>query len=521
MSRRAARRVSVFGVLLGIAVASHAAASDSPTARVIAGVRDHRARNEAAILEEFAGLLAIPNVASDSLNIGRNAETLVAMLARRGLTTALLESPGSPPAVFGELAAPGARHTVVLYAHYDGQPVVAREWVSDPWRPVLRDRPHDQGGREVPWPRPGGRADPEWRLYGRAAGDDKAPIIALLTALDALAAQKAKRSIHLKVFLEGEEEAGSPHLRAMLERHRERLKADAWIFCDGPMHPSRQPQLVFGVRGVVGLELTVYGPVRALHSGHYGNWAPNPIARMTELLGSLRDGEGRILIAGYEQDVRPVSAAERAALQAIPDPDSALKRDLQLASTEAGNTRLAERIMLPAINFRGVRSAGVGESAANAIPTEARASIDFRLVPDQTPATVKRRVEDHLHAHGWHIVTATPDSATRRAHDRIVRLEWGEGYPAYRVPLDSPFARAVVETMHESLGRPILQTPTLGGSLPIHVFHDVLGVPVLVLPIANHDNNQHAANENLRLQNLWDGIEVMAGLLFRLGALWR
>jgi len=323
------------------------------------------------------------------------------------------------------------------------------------------------------------------------------------------------------VFLEGEEEAGSPHLRAMLERHRDRLKADAWLFCDGPLHASRRPQLVFGVRGVVGLELTVYGPARSLHSGHYGNWAPNPIARMNELLTSLRDAEGRILIQDFEQDVRPPSAEERAALAAIPDPDSALRAELQLAGTEAGGARLAERIMLPAVNFRGVRAGGVGESATNAIPTEARASIDFRLVPDQTPAAVKRCVESHLRSRGWHLVVAPPDSATRRSHERIVRLEWGDGYPAYRVPLESPFARAVVATMEESRGQLVLRTPTLGGSLPIHVFQEVLGVPVLVLPIANHDNNQHAANENLRLQNLWDGIEVMAGVLTRLGVLWR
>jgi len=504
-----------------VAATCAVATAATPTARVLAGVREHRVRHQSAILREFAELLRIPNIASDSVNIRRNADLLVTLLERRGVSARRLELPGSPPAVYGELRAPGARRTVVLYAHYDGQPVVVKDWAGDPWTPVLRDRPLDQGGRETAWPADGQAVDPEWRLYARSAGDDKAPIVALLAALDALAAQGAKRSVNLKVFLEGEEEAGSTHLRAMLERHRDLLAADGWIFCDGPMHPSRRPQLVFGVRGVTGLELTVYGPVRALHSGHYGNWAPNPIARMTELLAGLRDAEGRILVPGFTDDVRPVSAAEHAAMSAIPDAGPALLGELQLGGAEAGGATLGERLMLPAINFRGVRAGGVGETATNSIPTEARASIDFRLVPDQTPAGVRRRIEDHLRATGWHIVPAAPDSATRRAHDRIVRLEWGEGYPAYRVSLDAPFPRAVAEAMGSALARPILQTPTLGGSLPIHVIHDVLGVPIIVLPIANHDNNQHAANENLRLQNLWDGIDVMAGLLVRLGALWR
>jgi acetylornithine deacetylase/succinyl-diaminopimelate desuccinylase-like protein len=502
-------------------VARAAVPPPSKAAATLGKVRAWRLQHEAAILAEFAELLRIPDVASDSVNIRRNADALVTMLERRGVTAQRLESPGSPPAVYGELIAPGALRTLVLYAHYDGQPVVAKDWTGDPWTPVLRDRPLEQGGHDLPWPAEGTRIDPEWRLYGRASGDDKAPIIALLAALDGLEAARGRRSVNLKVFLEGEEEAGSPHLRDMLERHRALLAADGWIFCDGPVHQTRRPLLAFGVRGTLGLELTVYGPARALHSGHYGNWAPNPIALMTELLASLRDADGRILVPGFGADVRLISAAERAAMAAVPDPDSALREELLLGATEAGNARLIERLMLPAINFRGVRSGGVEESATNSIPTDARASIDFRLVPDQTPANVKRQIEDHLRARGWTIVSGVPDAATRRAHGRVVRLQWGQGYPAYRVPLEAPFPRAIVQAMEEALGQPVLQTPTLGGSLPLYLFQEVLGTPVIVLPIANHDDNQHAANENLRLQNLWDGIDIFAALLVRFGDLWR
>jgi acetylornithine deacetylase/succinyl-diaminopimelate desuccinylase-like protein len=484
-------------------------------------VRKYRERNETAILAGFVDLLRLPNLASDSVAIRRNADTLVSLLKRRGMIARRLELPGSPPAVYAELPAQGATRTITLYAHYDGQPVNPRDWAGDPWTPVLRDRPVEQGGKILPWPGRGDRIDPEWRLYARSAGDDKAPIVALLAALDALNAQSSRRSVNLKVFLEGEEEAGSTHLAAMLAAHRDELRSDAWIFCDGPMHPSRRPQLVFGARGVMGLELTVYGPLRALHSGHYGNWAPNPIARMTDLLASLRDGDGRIKVPGFDRDVRPLTDAEHEAMAAVPDPDSSLAAELELGGTEAGGARLIQRIMLPAINFRGVRGGAVGEGAANAIPTEARASIDFRLVPDQTPGAVRASIEDYLQRQGWFLVSAAPDSATRRKHDRIVRLDWGEGYAAYRVPLDSPLAAAVRQSMEQSLNKPVLMTPMLGGSLPLATFEQALGVPIIVLPIANHDDNQHAANENLRIQNLRDGIDVFAGLLLSLGALWK
>lgn len=485
-------------------------------------VRGWRQANEAQILSELRELLAIPNNAADAVNIRRNAEHLVAMLSRRGVRARLLEVEGSPPAVYGELPAPGATRTVVFYAHYDGQPVEAARWASDAFQPVLRSRSLLEGGQDIPFPAAGQRVDPESRLYARSASDDKSPIVAMLAALDALQATGQARSVNLKFFLEGEEEAGSEHLRAMLTTHAETLKADAWLFFDGPVHQTRRPQVSFGVRGVTGLNLTVYGPLRPLHSGHYGNWAPNPNVLMAHLIASLRDPDGRILVPGYYDDVRPVSAAERAAIAGIPPADDQLRRELGLARTEADNARLNDRIMLPALNVGGLAGGRTGEGGANLIGTESTAYIDLRLVPDQTPARVRERIEAHLRQQGWHIVRATPDSLTRQQHARIVKVDWGDsGYPAFRTPLDLPFSRVLVQTAEESLGQPIIQQPTSGGSLGIHHFAEVLKVPLIFVPIVNHDNNQHGENENLRLQNLWDGIELIAGLVARLGLNWR
>jgi acetylornithine deacetylase/succinyl-diaminopimelate desuccinylase-like protein len=485
-------------------------------------VRAYRTAHDAQIVRELSDFVALPNVAADSANIRGNADHLVRMMTARGIAARRLESAtGGPPAVYGELTTPGARRTVVFYAHYDGQPVDTTRWATRPWDPVLRDRPLEAGGRVIPTPTTSGSMEGEWRLYGRSASDDKAPIVAMLAAIDAMRAAGVRPSVNLKLFFEGEEEAGSGHLRDLLERNAELLKADAWLFGDGPVHQSRRQQVVFGVRGVTGLELTVYGPSHGLHSGHYGNWAPNPITLLANLIASMRDDDGRILIHRFYDDVAPITPAERRALAGIPAVDSAMRAETQLGATEAHDAPLVERIMLPALNLRGIQGGSVGAAASNTVPTEATASIDFRLVPRQTPQNVRRLVESHLRARGWFVVDHTPTRAERMAHARVVKVTWEAGYPPTRVPMDSPLSQAIVRSVREATGAPIVALPTLGGSLPMYEFESVLHAPLIVLPIVNHDNNQHSSNENVRLQNLFDGIEVYAGVLARLGDHWR
>ncbi|HZE58839.1 MAG TPA: M20/M25/M40 family metallo-hydrolase [Chthoniobacterales bacterium] len=466
--------------------------------------RTWRLNHEREILAEFADLLSIPNLASDSANIQRNADAIRAMCEKRKLATRVLTLDGAPPVVVADLLAPNAKRTIAFYAHYDGQPVDPAQWKSDPWKALMRDR----DGRDVDW-RNAKPIDPEWRLFGRSAGDDKAAIIAMLAALDALRDEQVSPAVNLRFFFEGEEEAGSPHLAEYLKKYPEVAKPDAWVFCDGPVHQSRRMELVFGARGSVGLELTVYGPIKALHDGHYGNWVPNPIVRLTHLIDSMRDENGRILIKGFDDNVRPISAAEKEVFSKIPDVEADLRREFQIASTERNGTSLNELIMLPALNLRGIEAGHVASQAANQIPTEARASIDFRLVPDETPDSIKLLVERYIAEQGYTIVHDTPDAAMRQAKEKIIKMDWEAGYPASRTPLDLPLSRELAKIMTAAGHEPVL-LPTSGGSLPIHLFQSASNAPVIAFPIANHDDNQHAANENLRLQNLWDGIEVFA-----------
>jgi acetylornithine deacetylase/succinyl-diaminopimelate desuccinylase-like protein len=473
-------------------------------------IRAWRVAHERAILAELADLLAIPNLASDAANIERNAAAVRVLCERRGLTTRLVTQEGAPPLVVADLATPGAGRTIAFYAHYDGQPVDRARWKSDPWQPVMRDG----SGRDVDW-RGGGAIDPQWRLYARSAGDDKAAVVGLLAALDGLRAAGGRPTVNLHFLFDGEEEAGSPHLARFLEQNPDLLRVDGWVFCDGPVHQSGRMQLFFGARGTQDLELTVYGPARSLHDGHYGNWVPNPAVRLSHLIDSMRDESGHIAIAGFYDDVALPTAAERAALANIPEVEGDLRAEFQIGATEGDGRPLNETLMQPALNVRGLEAGHVGTAASNTIPAEARASIDLRLVPNETPDSVKRLVERHIQAQAYTIVRETPDEAMRRSSAKLVRVVWGAGYPPARTPLDLPLSREVAGIL-AAIGHDPVRLPTLGASLPIFLFQQPHATPVIGLPIANHDDNQHAADENLRLQNLWDGIEIYAALFSQL-----
>jgi acetylornithine deacetylase/succinyl-diaminopimelate desuccinylase-like protein len=472
----------------------------------------YRAAHEAAIVGQLDELTRLPSVAATPKGLSAAAAQLEGLLKARGFQTASWSAGAAPPVVYGFFKRPKAKRTAIFYAHYDGQPVTPAQWSSDPFVPVMRD---GLAGTDVDWKTAKPPFNPEWRLFGRAAADDKSSITAFLAAFDALKALHRQPSVNIKVVWEGEEEANSAHLDTILKDHAADLAADLWLIGDGPVHQSRSPTLYFGARGGLGLEATIYGPVRALHDGHYGNWAPNPAVMAAELIAQMRDSDGRILIPGFADDVRPLTAAEKAAMAQLPPVEDSLKEEFGIGRSE-GREGLTASTMRPALNIRGLRSGQVGAQAANAIPVDAAVSVDFRLVPGQTPQGVRARLEAFLKSKGWTIVTAAPDTAMRLAHPRIIRLSWGDGYPALRSDMASPAAKGVIAAAEKAAGGPVTILPMMGASVPIYLFDDLFHVPVIGLPIANHDDSQHAANENLRLRNLWDGINLYAAMMAEL-----
>jgi acetylornithine deacetylase/succinyl-diaminopimelate desuccinylase-like protein len=477
----------------------------------LSGVRTYRQSHEHQILRELIDLLSIPNVAADISNIRKNAAMLTEMMARRGIEARLLEGRGSP-AVFGELRTPGATRTIGFYAHYDGQPVDASQWASDPFKPVLRDKPVNQGGKEVSLPRAGETVDPEWRLYCRSASDDKAPIVAMLAAIDGLKSAGIPLTANLKFFFEGEEEAGSPYLQEIVERNKELLAADVWITADGPVDPSRRPVVFFGCRGILTAHITVYGPNRPLHSGHYGNWAPNPAMRLAKLLSSMKDDKGRVLVEGFYEGVEPLGEEEKKAIAESATRDAALLRELGIANPEGAGKSLAELINEPSLNVDGLRSEDVGDRARTIIPSEATATLDLRLVKGIEPERQLERLIAHIKKQGYHVVSEPPSQETGLKHPLLARVTSRDGYRASRTPMSLPIAKRIVSAVEEAAGKPVLM-PTLGGSGPLSIFDAATGTPQIGVPIVNHDNNQHSANENLRIRNLWDGVEIYAAIM--------
>ncbi len=485
-----------------------------PPAQVAEAVRNYRVKNEDRIVRELTEFLAIPNVASDTENIQKNAAHLVEMLEARGIETHLLPVSGRGPVVFGKLNAPDAKRTVIFYAHYDGQPVDPGAWTDGkPFEPVLRSDAIEAGGKRIALPdkHPGAYND-KWRIYARSAADDKSPIVALLAAIDALRAQRIPLGVNLKVIFEGEEEAGSTNLQRTLDLHKNLLGGDLLITADGPVHQSGRPLVFFGNRGDIGLDITVYGPVRALHSGHYGNWAPNPAMELSRLLASMTDANGRVLIDGYYDDVVPLSGIEKQALAQMPDNDAELQRELGIAKPYGAGKKLVELINEPSLNIRGVRSAYVGEQAQNIVPEKAEASMEARLVKGQDPQKKFEQIVGFIRKQGFYVIDLEPTMEERREHARIAKIINEGGYRAPRTAMDLPVSKALVQVVQDATGGNAVITPTLGGSVPMYIFED-LGLPWIGVPIVNYDNHQHSSDENLRLGQFWRGIEEYGAIL--------
>ncbi len=470
------------------------------------------------IVNEFKEFLSIPNVASHPKGLQDNANWILNYMKSKGVDqVSLLTLPNStmPPVVFGEVKVPGATETIIFYAHYDGQPVDTTKWYAGlhPFKPTLYTGMYEKGATLSPWLTQGSNYDLNARIYARGASDDKAGVMAIINAYALLKTLKISPTVNIKFFFEGEEEAGSPHLEELLDIYKNKLSANFWIICDGPVHPTGKKQLVMGVRGDTHLELTVFGPKRPLHSGHYGNWVLNPAMELARLLASMKNEKGDVTIKGFYDDVIPLTNIERQALSKVPSVEAQLKEELGIKATEREGP-LNDALQLPSLNINGFQSAGVGKYSANVIPTKAIASIDMRLVMGNDWQRQQQKVIDHIKTQGFFVTEEEPTDEQRKQNPKICMvIRDKKSYNAQKTSLDLPYVKRISNAISLVTNESPVLLPTLGGSLPLFVFEKVLQTSPVTVPIANHDNNQHAENENIKLKNFFDGIEIFSSIM--------
>lgn len=491
-------------VCLGLATVTLAAA---PSPKVLR-VREWRAANERPILAELMQFVSLPAVAANQADILKNADLLTTMFERRGFTVRRIATKGSPVLVATREAAKPVG-ALTFYMHYDGQPTDAKDWtLGAPYAPAAyleRERVDVLTGS--------GPINPDVRIYARAVADDKGPIVALLAAMDGLIATKAALPWTLRVVLDGEEEAGSPNFDAAMRANAALVKGDLAIIADSPRHPSGLPTVFYGSRGLAAATITVYGPSGDLHSGNYGNFATDPSMLLARLLASMKDDRGHVTIANYYDGVVPLTESERRAIDEIPNVDAMLAERFGLARPEHPDSRIELQHNRPTLSVVGLQAGTMGPGARNAISASATGRVEMRLVNGLTAEGQYARLVAHIRAQGYHVIDREPDLATRRTHPRIARVTPNlGGFTIGKSSMDLP-ATVMAANAIRSLDQRLVQMPTIGGSLPFSTFTDTLAMPTMGLAVVNFDNNQHAANENLRVGHLWEAIEIFAALV--------
>ncbi len=494
-------------VLAVVVLVSGVVLSAAPSPAVMR-VREWRAAHERQILAELMQLVSLPNIASNQADILKNADALTTMFQKRGFTVNRITTPGSPLLV-ARRDAPNAVGTLTFYMHYDGQPTDPKGWtMGAPFAPraYLGQAPIDLATSTGP-------VNPDVRVYARAVADDKGPIIAFLAAMDGLIDTRAALPWSLRVVLDGEEEAGSPNFDATMRANAAAVRGDLAIIVDSPRHPSGLPTVFYGSRGISGAIITVYGATGDLHSGNYGNFVTDSAMALTKLIGSMKDDSGNVVIRNFYDDVVPLTATERRAVDEIPNVDQKLLEQFGLARAEHPDSRIELQHNRPTLTVVGLESGTVGANSRNAIAASATARVEMRLVNGLDAQRQYERLAAHVRDQGYFLVDGPPDAATRRKYPKIARVvQNGMSFPISKGSMDDPRTAMAADAIR-ALDQRLVQMPTIGGSLPFATFSEALALPTIGLAVVNFDNNQHAVNENLRVGHLWEAIDIFAALV--------
>lgn len=456
-------------------------------------------------------LLEIPNDAFYPEDIERNVVWSDREFQKRGFSTQRINT-ATVPLLLAERKHANADKTVLIYLQLDGQPVDSARWSQEsPYKPVLKKSDGSGGWEEIGWDSERPYED-EWRIFARSASDAKGPVAMFLAALDVAKAEKIVPNYNIKVIMDFEEELGSPHLPEAVTENTELLAADMLIIFDGPRHITNRPTLTFGARGIATITLTTYGPVVPQHSGHFGNYVPNPALRLSKLLASMKDDEGRITIPGFYDGVE-IDADIEQQLKSVPDDEQAMKKRLQISKSDQVGSTYQEAIQYPSLNIRGMQSGWIDEKVRTIIPAWARAEIDVRLVLETEPERLISLIKNHIESQGYLVLEREPTEEERLQNNKIATFVHEISYQSFRTDFDSEVGVWLRSALRNAFGEEPIRIRMSGGSIPISPFVNTLDIPAVTVPTVNRDNNQHSPNENLRIGNYRDGIKTMIAIL--------
>lgn len=466
-------------------------------------------------LNELRDFIALPNDANYLEDIDKNIVWLEAAFKKRKFSTQVLETINTP-LFFAERKYPGAKSTILFYMHFDGQSVDRAKWSQqNPYEATLRERGSTGDWEAIDWKKAEADINPDWRIFGRSASDDKGPIVMLLNAIDAMDENQLDGAVNIKVVLDGEEEKGSKQLAMAVEKYNTLLSADHMVINDGPMHLSGEPTVIFGCRGNVTINLTAYGPRSHQHSGHYGNYAPNPVFRLSQLLASMKDEDGQVIIPGYYDGI-DFDADAMAVMAAVPDDTELIHKTIGIAAPEKVGTNYQESLQYPSLNVRGIAAAWVGKNARTIVPAEATAAIDIRLVPESDPDRLISLVKSHIESKGYVVLDHEPTEEERLKYPKIVQLEANrKATLPFRTDINSLTGQWVQKALLNGWGKEPIKIRIMGGTVPTTTFINGLSIPAIIVPLVNADNNQHSPDENLRIGNITNGVRTFMSILMQ------
>ncbi len=473
------------------------------------GTIDENFKTTLLLHKEF---VSIPNLPENKDLMLKNINWVARQFDDLDFRTSLLKTSTLPILIAEKEYDPNYK-TVLFYFHIDGQPINPEAWNQDhPFKPVLKSEDKDGLWKIIDWNKLDGDINDEWRIFARAAADDKAPIIMLLSALKILKIENSAPKFNVKVIFDPEEEYGSNALLSTLDTYKDRYASDFFIVMDGPAHNSNKPTVTFGCRGIATCSITTYGSKLPQHSGHYGNYVPNPVFRLAKLLSSMKDESGKVLIQDYYKGIE-INPEVFELLESVPFDSIELNNSLGIHASEEVGKNYQEALQYPSLNVRQIGTSWKGKGLKTVIPEYATADIDVRLVPETDGKVQLEKIKNHIEKQGYYVIDRDPTDEERQSHPKIVKFISDPGINAFRTSPDSNFGKKVRTPLMEEFGEEPIVIRLMGGTVPIVPVINKLNVPTVIIPMVNMDNNQHSPNENIRIGNIRQGIKVCLTIL--------